>query len=236
MKKLTIIGLFRSGTNYTRTLLELNYKTMTFYDSHGWKHGIIPTFTKGSGYVYSDFPTITVIKDPLAILDSWFKYMIGHNVNFRILTTDDSFSSFIRSKIYYFNGADKIHPEYVFQNPIQMWNFIVWNHISFVKQTNGVYVRYEDLLNNPEETCSKISNKFQFERKTDKFAVPEKVTKNMVSNMKRKSEEVYFRNKTFDKKDYFNDKKYLDKFSPDDLLFVKKELDNELLDMLDYKV
>ena len=85
--------------------------------------------------------------------------------------------------------------------------FIVWNHISFVKQVNGMYIKYEDMLNNPEETSNIISNKYKLERKTDVFVIPEKITKNMVSNLNRSSKEVYFKNKNFDKKNYFNDKK-----------------------------
>ena len=234
MKELNLIGLFRSGTNYTRTLLELNYETQVRYNALGWKHGVIPTYTKDSGYRYPELPTITVVKEPFAVLDSWLRYFKKRGKNLRSEFNGKGISSFIRNRIVYFNEAAETSPEYRFVNPVQMWNFVVWNHLSFVKKNGGIVLKYEDLIRDPETACQKVAEKFGLQRKSGEFVIPEYTTRNMNDSGERYRSEDYMTGGRFERKEYFAGREYLKKFSPRDREFIRKELDPELLDMLGY--
>ena len=109
----------------------------------------MPTYNRSSKIQYSDTNVISVVKNPFSILDSWFKYINERDKNMK--GNKDSFQAFLRSPIYFYDEVeDNIAPEYYFSNPIQMWNSVVWNHLSFVNQMNGIIFKYESLLSAPE--------------------------------------------------------------------------------------
>ena len=108
-----LIGLFRSGTNYVRTLLEWNYNLTVNYDGYGWKHAVVPTFSNASRFTYPDGKVLVVVKNPYSVLLSWYKYAINNGRNIRGDT--GSFGSFIRNRIYYQDDFNKsLAPEYYF--------------------------------------------------------------------------------------------------------------------------
>lgn len=225
-KQISLIGLFRSGTNYTRTLLELNYNVVINYNLWGWKHGLMPTFSDGSKINYDNDNILLIIKDPYSTLDSWFSYLLENGKNLR--GSKESFGSFLRSPIYFFDEGNNSAPEYYFSNPIQMWISVVWNHVSFVEKMNGYIIQYESLLHNPEETLNKIANKFNLKKKVNEFILPKKITHNMPDKKKRTNETDYLTGENFAKKDYFLNKEYLKKFTEEDLIFFEKELNKEI--------
>lgn len=234
MRDITIIGVFRTGTNYTRTLLEINYEVKAHFDKWGWKHGLIPTFTPSSNFKYSKDNILLIVKDPLSTLVSLFDYAKNTKKNIRANT--ESFKTFLKSPIYFFNETNNsISPEYYFSNPIQMWNSVIWNHLSFTEKSKGLVIKYENILNYPEEEAKKISIKFDLEKKNKKFFLPDKITKNM-NDKERISKTDYLTNNNFQKKDYFLNKNYLKSFDKNDLEFTYNELNHTLLKKLNYKI
>lgn len=229
-----LLGLFRTGTNYARTILELNYDVSVEYDRLGWKHGLIPTYTKHSKIAYPNIPVLVIVKDPLATFFSWFQYINKNRKNIKSDAT--TFSEFLHSKIIFRDDFSKVSPEYYFSNPMQMWNSVVWNHISYSEQVNGHVFHYEQLLVNPKEVCEKIAEEFNFNTKSATFFIPQNITKNMSDAINRSPDDIssYCQNKTFEKKDFFLDKQYLSHFSEDDINFVYNELSAQLLDRLGY--
>ena len=73
-RRIALLGMFRSGTNYTRTLLETHYDVEVAYNLLGWKHGLLPTFAPRSGMQLPDARPLVVVKHPLAFLRSVYRY------------------------------------------------------------------------------------------------------------------------------------------------------------------
>lgn len=228
-----LLGLFRTGTNYTRTLLELNYHVSVLYDLVGWKHGLVPTYTKHSKTSYPKAPVLVVIKDPFAVLVSWFEYIKANKKNMK--SNAETFSDFLHSKVVYRNDFSDVSPEYYFCNPVQMWNSVVWNHISFATQTDGAVLRYEDVLRDPKVECEKIAKQFNLEARNQDFVIPENITKNMSDIVHNPDNlENYVTPRKFKKASFFLEKSYLENFSNEDIRFVCEQLSLELLEKLRY--
>lgn len=57
----------------------------------------------------------------------------------------------------------------------QIWNNLYKKHVDLkLKDKKKVFVKYEDLLRNPEKECSRIAKIIGCPRKTDEFYVPRK--------------------------------------------------------------
>jgi hypothetical protein len=229
-----LIGLFRSGTNYVRTLLEWNYDVTVNYDGYGWKHAVVPTFTNASRFTYPEGKTLVVVKNPYAVLLSWYKYATSNGRNIRGDTS--SFGAFIRNRIYYRDDFNKsLAPEYYFPNPVQMWNSVVWNHVSVAEQTGGFIVEYEDVLRSPEGTSARIAHKLGLNRKSDEFVHPQNVVRNMGDRGRRNERSRYVTKREFDSS-YYLDKEYVREYCEDDLVFVTGSLDAEVIERAGIKI
>jgi len=222
-----LIGLFRSGTNYARTILEWNYDVTVNYDAYGWKHALVPTFSNASRLTYPDGKLLVVVKNPYSVLLSWYKYAVNNGRNIRGDTR--SFSSFLRNRIYFRDDFNKsLAPEYYFPDPVQMWNSVVWNHLSVAEQTGGFVVEYEDLLRSPEETSSIIAHHLGLSRKGAEFICPRNIVRNMGDGLSRDNRSRYITKKEFDSS-YYLDREYVREYSEDDLTFVTQSLDADVI-------
>lgn len=234
-KKICLIGLFRSGTNFTRTLLELNFDVLVSYDTWSWKHGLMPTYTADSKFKYSEEVPLFVVKDPYSTLDSLYVYAKNNGKNLRC--NKESFESFLVNPIYFFNENNKLlSPEYYFSNPVQMWNSVVWNHLSFVEQKKGEVLRYEDILRSPESSIREVAESMQLKPVENEFFIPENVTQNMGDAKVRSEDRDYITNRKFSKERYFLSKGYLKKYDENSLRFMKDELNKTLLNKLNYSI
>jgi len=225
--RLNLIGLFRSGTNYTRSILEWNYDVAVFYDAFGWKHAPVPTFTAASPYEYPQDKLLVVVKNPYSTLRSWYKYVTQNGRNIRAAT--GSFAEFLSRPIVFFDENNKdVAPEYYYQNPIQMWNAVVWNHVSVAERLNGVVIDYDRMLAEPETVCGLLAGKLGLVRKSEEFSEPEQVVLNMNDRTRPKDAAKYTTGRKFDKS-YFEQKKYLDDYMQSDLDLVGQGMDDALL-------
>jgi hypothetical protein len=230
--KLPLLGLFRTGTNYTRTLLETHYQVRVTYSQYGWKHGLLPTYTQDSGMALPQAAPLVVVKHPLATLDSLFSYHRDVGRNLRSSAQD--LPEFLRSRIVYFCEQAAVSPEYRYSNPIQLWNGVVWNHIRFAQSQGGLVVRYEDLLAQPQATCERIAAHFQLQRlahSTDITAVAH-VARRMDDNPRKRTR--YVTDQPFGKTQHFLSGEFFKRYSAQDLHFAAQELDAELLRELGY--
>lgn len=228
MRTVNLIGLFRSGTNYARAILEWNYDVRIMFDGYGWKHAMVPTFSNFSELGYPDGKLLVIVRNPYSTLLSWYQYATSNGRNLKAET--GSFSSFIRSRICFRDDSNKaLAPEYLFVNPVEMWNSVVWNHLSVARQTGGFVVEYDELLRSPEATCDRIAGHLGLARKTTDFVVPENVLRNMNDRRKPKLKSRYLTRKPFDAS-YELESEYVREYSDADLAFVTRALDPDVLD------
>jgi hypothetical protein len=200
---------------------------MVNYDGFGWKHAVVPTFSNASRLSYPDGKVLVVVKNPYSVLPSWYKYAVDNGRNIKGDTR--SFSDFIRNKVYFRDDTNKsLAPEYYFPNPVQMWNSVVWNHCSVAEQTGGYILEYEDLLRGPEETVRKVAKSLRLSRKSDEFIHPRNIVRKMGDRGSRDERSRYVTRKKFDGS-YYLDREYIREYSEDDLLFVTRSLDTDVI-------
>jgi len=234
MKIIPLLGLFGTGTNYARTLLENNYEATISYDSFGWKHGLIATYSNQSAQSLINLSPLVIVQDAYSAIHSWYEY---YRKNGRNLRSDaESFAEFIRSRIIFYDESAKIKSEYSFSSPIEMWNCVIHNHLSFAKQLDGHVVKYEDLLLNPEETSQKIAQWFGIQRKTDEFIVPRDAARNTEENTSSNSFSDYVTRDEISKKAFFAEKAYLKAYENSDLEIMSASLNKNLINGLSYQI
>lgn len=162
--EVNIYGAFRSGTNYVKALLELNYALWVRTRNGGFKHAPIPALFDQDGWVARE--SIGVVRDPWAWLPSIWAYATGPGSN--NVTCAPSWDAFLVEPIEIYSGALPGFPRYWYRTPVDYWTAMV---SSFVADLTTV-VRYEDALTQPEETCDRIADAFGASRQDAVFLVP----------------------------------------------------------------
>ncbi|WP_141134859.1 sulfotransferase [Tropicimonas sediminicola] len=183
MTRFCIHGIFRSGTNFTRGVLEMNYVCRAEYDSFGWKHSPFPILSAGSRLALPDIPSLFVTRNPFYALSALFTYAERNKRNIRS-AADDGMTAFLSAPIVIFDGGAEVSPELYFETPVALWNGLNWNYLSTVGKLPGrVHMRYEDLVARPEETAARVAEALGLERKPGAFEVPQNRMRNLGSNM-----------------------------------------------------
>ena len=75
--KIAMMGCFRSGTNFAKTILEQNYNCEVKNNVFGWKHGLLPIISADSNaqYHFDYEKAFFITKNPFSFLSSLFKYL-----------------------------------------------------------------------------------------------------------------------------------------------------------------
>lgn len=183
MKRFCIHGIFRSGTNFTRGVLEMNYVCRAEYDSFGWKHAPFPILSAGSRLALPEIPSLFVTRNPFYALSALFTYAARNPRNIRS-AADDGMTAFLTRPVVIFDGGAEVSPELYFETPVALWNGLNWNYLSTVGRLPGrVHMRYEDLVARPEQSAAEVAAALGLERKPGAFEVPHNRMRNLGSNM-----------------------------------------------------
>lgn len=227
--KVAMMGCFRSGTNFAKTLLEQNYHCEVKNNVFGWKHGLLPIISADSNakYHFDYEKAFFITKNPFSFLSSLFKY---HLTVQRNLIAPNDFKQFIRGRIIVFDQGQENSPQLRFNNPADFWTMMNWNYAS---QNNFVHIRYEWLVENPEAIIEKAATRMGLERTSTEFISPQKEVKRINDAETTKSIEDYQTAVDFNKGRYIQHG-YMADFDEEDVRFVLTQLDDELLDKLGY--
>ncbi|MBE7213950.1 hypothetical protein MK852_17135 [Shewanella benthica] len=229
MKNIAVLGCFRSGTNYSKSLLESNFDCQVKNNLFGWKHGFIPIISKDSVLEKNESfeAAYFVTKNPFSFLVSLHRYYM--NYGFNILAEKD-FYKFVTSRIIIFDSSNKESVQLRFSSPIELWNSMNWNY----KSAKGVvHVRYEALLNNPEVECISLAKKLGVSRLDRQFIAPQMKVKRM------NDKSIYTDINSMETSEPFSSKlysqhSYMDLFGRNLKAFINKNVDHELLSSLNY--
>lgn len=225
--------MFRSGTNFTRTIMEWNYHCKLTTDMLGWKHGFYPVIVERSELNYPVRDIIFVTKNPFSSINSLYNY---YQTNGRNIVAPDEWKAFLRQRFAIYDFFQENSPQYRFANVVDYWNSINWNFSSVQKtEFSTTHVKYEDMLENTIQTAQSIANKLKLKPRFDSienFRIPEKITKNMGDKM-RTSDADYLTNRAFNKNQYSN-KDYYQRFDIKDIAFVIDNIDMDLVALLGY--
>lgn len=239
-KKIQLHGLFRTGTNYAAKLLENNFfvKIHSEGNEHGLNKGFCTNWKHGPyvGHLLKEeYPMLIVTKSPYSWLVScfnyWKKFPLGPEIK------DWSFENFVKASPCHLEGSATVPFMFRAKNLMQYyWN--AYYHWTSVRSTPFFVMQYEAILENAEETFTKLSSCFNLESR-GKF---ENIENNILWDVKDDKNEFRLRNtplamdvkKTIFNRPYYNDKTYLENYSDDLLKYIKGEWDYNLASKMNY--
>lgn len=228
-KKIAVQGLFRSGTNYTKTLLENNFKCDVSFSTFGWKHSFIPEMSntkKKNGHYDLGF---LLTKNPFSFINSLYNYHIKEQMNIK---ASQDFNEFLTERVVIYNSHNPNSQMFKFKNPAEMWNQLNFN---FYHTPKFKHIKYEELLEDPYNILNDAIKTFDVPLKTskDSFVIPEKKVKRMGDKKHGVSINDYEMKQAFDSSEYSKNL-YMTNFTKQQKDFVLKELDEEVIQLLRY--
>ncbi|MGR5254375.1 hypothetical protein ACPV5S_19460 [Vibrio astriarenae] len=228
-KEIAVLGCFRSGTNYSKSLLELNFDCSVRNNLFGWKHGFVPIVSLDSKVTHETLfdGAYFVTKNPYSFLVSLYRYYKEAKLN---ILAKEGFDDFVKNRIVIFDGGNQKSPQLRFSSPVELWNSMNWNYSS---HSSLIHVRYEMLLERPKATTERIAKKIGLEAKSGSFEIPRKRVKRMNDSVDYKDASDMMTGQKFNSKQYTQNE-YMDMFSPELIDFVQEQLDDELVEKLGY--
>lgn len=234
LRDIALFGLFRSGTNYTRTVMEWNYRCRLVTDVFAWKHGFYPVVVDRSRTEYPDIDVVFVTKNPFSSIASLYSY---YTQNGRNIFAAKDWKQFLAGRFVIYDSFQEHSPQYRFANVVEYWNCMNWNYYSIRRPgMTRVHVRYEDMLERPLETAGMAAGTLGLSARFSAdsgFRVPQRVTRNMGDRERRKDDD-YLTERTFSR-DHYESREYLRRFDTADLEFVVSRLDIPLVAELGYR-
>jgi hypothetical protein len=172
-KSIIIRGERCSGTTYIQKLIETNFNIhipLTPGNNIGWKHGFIDISDRSLKHLNS-YITIIIFRNPFDWLKSF--YLQPHHLEGSFSGVwkpnhKPTFSEFIRNEIKYINadGTELMcdrHP-FLLTRPKNLLELRKWKTEHFLNIKNVIrntyYIRYEDLVQNPEKIITEINDKW----------------------------------------------------------------------------
>ena len=224
-EEICVLGMFRSGTNYTKALLELNLECIVKFDSFGWKHAFFPIISANSNIKYPQQKIVTVTRNPYLSLVSLFDYARRNGKNLSCAT--ENMQDFLSSPIVIFDSWQDRSPKYFFSSPIEYWQSMTYNLISTCEnKETAVSVKYEELVEDPSGKVRQIKEKLELKMNAGDFVPVEKRMKNLGSN--QHSVESFFQSIYFDKQ-RVDPKNYMQRFSNSERQIITSRISREAL-------
>ena len=228
---LKVHGTYRSGSNYLKALLELNYDVDVRNGDGGFKHAPYPAVFGGSRWVPPPVPVLVTVKDPYSWLTSMWRYMNGKGARHTI--GGSTWERFLHDPLIVFDGDSDGFPRFRFADPIDYWNAMYYNLLSLDPRVRHL-VRYRDSLTDPIRVCDGIAKQFGLARSSPRFIDVRQRVRNM-ADRPRSHIEDYVHESPFDPT-YYLDREYLNEYSPADRRWVRHRVDSDIAALLGYPV
>jgi hypothetical protein len=218
IKKFTIYGERCSGTNYLEDIILKNFNIDITWE-YGWKH--FPEFNEEKLKNADDTLFICIVRDINKWLNSFYKELHHHPLKYVSNMQDNKkINSFLNDK--FFSVSDHEFNYKKWENELMIdrniytgeryKNIFEMRHIKLKylledlpkKVKNYIFIRYEDLIDNFEETMWKIKNKGLIVKNINSFPLNSILYKNNEKTdytFSRKSNNI---NLISDKKIYSN--------------------------------
>lgn len=233
--KVKIMGAFRSGTNYLKTILEWNTRIQVIFSSEGgWKHNVLNDEVSRAIKILN-IPVIFVVKNPFALVKSIYIYK--KNANKNIICGDD-WNSYLEERFIIFRGENREETaELRFSSPFEYWNVANWSYLSFSKKNTGIaiIIKYEDIIENPVNAINKIIESLKIDCcPVERILSPENSVLRM-GDMPIDHQSQYMSKIPFDR-EFYRQSRFMESFTEEQIEKGKKILDKDLIGELDYRI
>ncbi|MFC3206402.1 hypothetical protein [Aquamicrobium soli] len=229
MKVFKLYGLFRSGTNLLKLLIEQNMEATCRVNIGGHKHLYTPINFGNDGYEPPSEDILVCVKDPYANMHSLFKY--AHTVDFQHFQCDSNWDAFLRSRfVVSLNTQPKV-PGFLFRTPVDYWNSHYFHMLS-LPEARTMIIRYEDVLSNPGEVLQRIASRFPAANLTNE------AIKLPWRRLRRMGEDLGHRPLTYRpfNMSWYSERRYMQEFSDDNLAAMREALDADVVKRLSYSI
>jgi len=188
VKYFKIYGQIRTGTNYISSIILNNFSdTIVFMNVGGWKHGKL-----------IEIPNVIELVDTVDIntknnieIDNTIDLFTNNKVNFLVIIKNPYMWIHSVSTIL----KKEITPEFVIEY-ITIWNDIYSNYKYYIENGKAYLVKYEILIEQPNETLNKIKNNFNLTKKNLEYIFEnKKLSKNSDSNIGKTINVIFDKNK-----------------------------------------
>lgn len=227
MKRIKQYGLQRSGTNYTKFLLDRNYDVDVLTERGGQKHGHYALDASG---LEVDAVVVTV-KNPFAWLVSMFNFL--NSLASERYRHPEDWDDFLCGEFLSPQPSSVLF----FDNPAECWSKMNRHWLSIYDPSVSVVVitRYEDLLASPEEETNRIATMVGLERRAAPFEVPTMQLAHYLRKNETQDWPAFQTKDKFARKTYYLNEEYAAHFSDTHLRFVGGYLNSALLGALGYR-
>lgn len=233
-------GAKRTGTNYLKYILHLNYSNILVLSNIlGWKHGCVPVNIWDKNYWYEREGNVSKSEKAVAFkmfkkhqreLENAFK-----NKDIRYIVCVKNPYSWLDSMARYLKEpSDILNNKNFIEKQINNWNMVYNNWVKLENEYQlSIIIKYEELLSSFDKTMFRIEKKLNLgEYRKQKDCVLN--CENKMSNM---SDGCWDIDKVKNKKNnnqYYLDNNYLLKFNKKSLSYINKLVDKNLLNELGY--
>jgi hypothetical protein len=160
-KKIKIYGERCSGTNYLREIIRLNFDVETDIQQYGHKHFFGFSDLKNS----DDTLFICIVRHPIDWINSL--YRTPHHIFQSYFTHEEKLDNFLNKEIISNNNKGEIINDRNMYTGERYKNIFELRHTKLKwmiedlpnKVKNYIFIKYEDLLNDFDNTLLKIKNK-----------------------------------------------------------------------------
>jgi hypothetical protein len=137
-----IIGTPRSGTNYTKFLIESGSKHECGFNIEWWKHAVIPALMDGPYSKVQSTPTLILFRNPIEQIASWYKFIKMGGV--AISGNEENISMFMKSPI----SLNHQSIRYKFSSPMEYW--LCYYNAALTWEAPKAFLELESIKNNVE--------------------------------------------------------------------------------------
>jgi len=212
-------GLQRSGSNYLETLLKKKYR-IRFLNSNADRSSPIQKHFR----LYDDK---NIIPEPqyrndckISDFES-FEQLLDIAPDYYLVISKDPYSWLLSYKSW----AKKCNWPKVSHHYIDEYNLFYGKWLEFSRQSERVlFVRYIDLLKNPDEELSRLESKMDLKKNL--------LSSIMTSAIRKVAQSGSFSN---DRLNYYLNEEYLDEYSKEELDLLNSHLDCQLISQLGYE-
>lgn len=222
-----IYGIFRSGTNLLRVLVEQNLDARCSVTAGGHKHLFTPQNWTRNGYVPQDCDLLVCIKDPYAAMLSLFRY--AETVRFRHFGCARNWDEFLWTRFIVSVDREPKPLSFRFRDPIDYWNAHYY-HMMTVRERPPFFVKYEDMLSDPQTVLDAIAARYGVAPVSGVRAV---LPGTRVKRMGERMPDNPLTNARFDV-DWYLHRRFMESFDDRQIAVMKAELDPELLAAFGY--
>jgi hypothetical protein len=222
-----IHGIFRSGTNLAKFMLQQQFECAPAFHLGGHKHLPLPCIPGTTEHAWTR--TVVCVKNPLASLVSLFRY--AQRVRFKHFDCGRTWDRFLRRRMVIRIDGSSVWPAYRFADPVDYWNAFYANAFS-IPAEHLFILNYEALLRDPALVMDQLAERFPDLTRTNVACT---LPGNKVSRGTDSQAQAILEENAFEDAAWYQERRYLAEFDDTLFAYVTRRIDRDVLGAAGYQ-